>query len=252
MTNNNKGNNSEGNKITYKQALDSLGEPDKTKAETTFEQCGKSQDHNSPILLDVRKGLCNKVWKYHAQKEEEEKKKRKEIPLSQHMRKYNATFGTEKPHPQNNVNAYVTPKASLAAKMKPYLNNNKTNVESVNENENENNNPYEGNEFEEYEEPESNNEPNNNVPKTGGSKTKKGGMMLVKQALIPAILTASAISYKKKKRKNQKGGLLALGANDAAVATLVAARMSLKNRKNKKGGKKTKGRKPKRKGTRKK
>lgn len=89
-----------------------------------------------------------------------------------------------------------------------------------------------------------------------GGKAKKGGMMLIKQALIPAALTASAISYKKK--KSQKGGLLALGANNAAVATLVAARMSMKNKnKNKKGGKKTrgkkvKGRKPKRKGTRKK
>ena len=87
--------------------------------------------------------------------------------------------------------------------------------------------------------------------KTGG-KAKKGGMMLIKQALLPAALTASAISYKKK--KSQKGGLLALGANNAAVATLVAARMSMKK---KKGGKKTrvkkvKGRKTKRKGTRKK
>ena len=78
MTNNNKGNNSEGNKITYEQALDSLGEPDKTKAETTFEQCGKSQDDtSSPFSKVVRGGLCNKVWKYHAQKEEEEKKKEK-------------------------------------------------------------------------------------------------------------------------------------------------------------------------------
>jgi len=87
--------------------------------------------------------------------------------------------------------------------------------------------------------------------KTGG-KAKKGGMMLIKQALLPAALTASAISYKKK--KSQKGGLLALGANNAAVATLVAARMSMKKKKGgkKTRGKKVKGRKPKRKGTRKK
>ena len=255
VNNNNKTSNSnsnnkgkgKGKKITLEEAKASVPDDD------TFEKCGTSK--NNTLAMAASKDLCRTVWEYHSQTAKETTNA---MDLREEYKEYlKKTLPTSQPHWLNNSNASVTPKAntnpnasvtpntSLAKKLKAFNPKNETNGEIDS-----NNYLYEGEKFEEY---YSNNEnENENKNLIGGPKAKKGGMMLVKQALIPAILTASAISYKKKKRKNQKGGLLALGANDAAVATLVAARMSLKNRKNKKGGKKTKRRKPKRKGTRKK